>query len=123
MTKARGKIIGALKEVTELERVHYWSDGAASHFKSRFNMNSLLYHKQDFGVTAEWSFFGSNHGKGPVDGIGGTVKRSVYLAVLQNKEVVNGYEEFIRVAKKNNSTISVPFLLALKKKSSRTRRC
>ena len=35
---------------------------------------NLCYHKEDFWVQAEWHFYATSHGKGPCDGIGGTVK-------------------------------------------------
>ena len=35
---------------------------------------NLCYHKEDFGVQAEWHFYATPHDKGPCDGIGGTVK-------------------------------------------------
>ena len=41
---------------------------------------NLCYHKEGFGVQAEWHFYATSHGKGQCDGIGGTVKR---LASLQ----------------------------------------
>ena len=43
---------------------------------------NLCYHK-DFGVQAEWHFYATPHGKGPCDGIGGTVKRLATRASLQ----------------------------------------
>lgn len=100
-------ILNDMKKHSAFEHVHYWSDGAASQFKPKFNINNLVHHYADTGLTAEWSFFGSNHGKGPVDGIGGCVKRSVYLAVLQNQEVVNDYKDFLRVAQAKNEKIIV----------------
>ena len=37
-------------------------------------LNSCL-HKADFGITAEWHFSATSHGKGACDGLGGSVKR------------------------------------------------
>ena len=51
--------------------VHYWSDGAASQFKSRYNFLNVAFHQRDFECDADWSFFRTAHGKGPVDGVGG----------------------------------------------------
>ena len=65
-----------------IEHVHYWSDGPANQFKNCFTINNLLHHEEDYGSTADWSFFATAHGKGPIDGIGGEVKRQVWLAVL-----------------------------------------
>lgn len=43
----------------------------------------MYFHKSDFGIPAEWHFFPTAHGKGPCDGLGGTVKRSAASASLQ----------------------------------------
>ena len=43
-----------------------------------------LHYESDFnGMKAEWHFFSTSHGKGPCDGVGGTVKRSAARASLQ----------------------------------------
>lgn len=63
-------IIDDVKQHT-VTHAHYWSDGATSQFISKYNLNNLLHHKLDNNTTADWSFFGWNHGKGPVDGVGG----------------------------------------------------
>lgn len=69
--------------VKPLFKIYYFSDGAVSQYKNRFNMINLLNHEQDFGVSAEWHFFGTAHGKGPSDGLGGTLKRLATRASLQ----------------------------------------
>ena len=61
----------------------YFSDGAASQYKNRKNFLNLCYHKEDFGVKAEWHFSATSHGKGACDGLGGTVKRLAARASLQ----------------------------------------
>ena len=80
------------------KQVHYWSDGAGSQFKNRFNLASVLYHPHDFGTQATWSFFETAHGKGAVDGVGGAIKRAGWRAILQDRAVVNSAEEFAKVA-------------------------
>ena len=51
--------------------VHYWSDGAASQLKNRYNFLNVAFHQSDFECDADWSFSCTSHGKGPVDGVGG----------------------------------------------------
>lgn len=46
----------------------------------------------------EWHLFATSHGKGAVDGIGGTVKRSVSSAVLSRKVIVNNAQSFAETA-------------------------
>ena len=94
----------------KIERVHYWSDGAGSQFKNKFNFVNLLHHKSDMGCEADWSFFATSHGKGPIDGIGGEVKRSVWRDVLKGNVVVNSALEFYEAAIKLNKTITVLYV-------------
>ena len=67
----------------QITKVYYFTDGAASQYKNRKNFTNLCHHKTDFGLDAEWHFFATSHGKGPCDGIGGTVKRIITKASLQ----------------------------------------
>lgn len=89
--------------------VHYWSDGAASQFKSRYNFDNILHHEREFGIQADWSYFATAHGKGPIDGIGGEVKRQVWRSVLQGKVVVNNATEFANVASELCKSVTVKF--------------
>ena len=52
----------------------YFSDGAGSQYKNRKNFVNLCSHQEDFGVSAEWHFYVTSHGKGACDGLGGTLK-------------------------------------------------
>ena len=71
-----------------LKTVHIWSDGPASQFKNRYIAVAIVTRQKMTGLQIEWNFFTTSHGKGPVDGIGGSVKRHVWLAVKSCKHVV-----------------------------------
>lgn len=58
------------------------SDGAASQYKNRKNFANICNFKNKYGVECEWHFFATSHGKGPCDGIGGTLKRMATRACL-----------------------------------------
>ena len=47
------------------------------------NFLNLSLHEEDFDIPAEWHFLATSHGKGPSDGIGGTIKREATKASLQ----------------------------------------
>ena len=49
----------------------------------RFNLRNMCFHSNDFGVSCEWNFFATAHGKSVCDGIGGTVKRIIGRLSLQ----------------------------------------
>lgn len=106
------EILSQLKQrISAITKVHYWSDGAASQFKNRFMFANLTYHKEELKIEADWSFFETAHGKGAVDGIGGSVKNRVWRAVLQGKEVVVDAKSFFNVASKiSDGTIKIVFI-------------
>ena len=64
-------------------KIIFFSDGAASQYKNRKNFFNLCHHKEDFGISAEWHFSATAHGKGTCDGLGGTVKRLAARASLE----------------------------------------
>ncbi len=72
-----------LPERLHPKKIIYFSDGAASQYKNRKNFLNLCHHKDDFGMSAEWHFSATSHGKGACDGLGGTVKRLAARASLQ----------------------------------------
>jgi hypothetical protein len=66
------EVIGPGWEFPKLEKFYISTDGAASHFKSRFTLFSLfdLFKKR----RAMWQFCAPGHGKGPWDGICAIIK-------------------------------------------------
>lgn len=72
-----------LKFKNKLKKIFYFSDGSAAQYKNRKNFVNLCHHKKDFGIDAEWHFSATAHGKGPCDGVGGTVKREAARTSLQ----------------------------------------
>lgn len=71
------------KEVPNLAKIHYFTDGCAAQYKNKKNFINVCHHQQDFGIPCEWNFFATAHGKGACDGIGGTAKRAVYRESLR----------------------------------------
>ena len=83
-----------------LRQIHIFSDGAACQFKNKYLWAFLSSSFQDMfpNLHVEWHFFATSHGKGAVDGVGGTVKRAVSTAVLSRQERVHTAADFARVA-------------------------
>ena len=101
-------IINHLKQTgVPITHVHYWSDGPSSQFKNQYNFTNILFHKEDYGSTADWNFFATSHGKGDNDGVGGDVKNAVWRKVLQQKEVVGDLVSFVWVAKSKFPSIVI----------------
>ena len=60
--------------------MYYFTDGAAAQYKNKKNFVNLAFHAKDFMIEAEWHICATAHGKGPCDGIGGTLKRQAARA-------------------------------------------
>lgn len=67
-----------------IRHIYYFSDGSAAQYKNFKNFANLCHHEKDYGISAEWNFFATSHGKSPCDGIGGTIKRLAQRASLQS---------------------------------------
>lgn len=70
-------------KIPNVNHVIYFSDGASAQYKNKKNFINLTHHSKDFQMSAEWHFFPTSHGKGPCDGLGGTLKRLAARASLQ----------------------------------------
>ena len=99
-------------KITNISKIIYFSDGAASQYKNRYNLLNLLHHKEDFKIPAEWHYFATSHGKGPSDGLGGTLKRLVDKANLQSKtgDQIQTPDQIFKWAKENVKGINCQFV-------------
>ena len=62
------------KDLPQIEKVIYFSDGCSGQYKNHKNFTNLLRHYCHYALYAEWHFFATSHGKNACDGIGGTIK-------------------------------------------------
>ena len=98
--------MSSLKQVVEIaeewakrkfHRLIVWSDGMGSQFRSRFVFKilsgTLLVDK-----SLSWFYNERHHGKGPMDGVGGTLKNVVFRKVKSNKAVIHNPKEFAEAA-------------------------
>src|SRR6218665_820740 len=96
----RAILKAASSEGWDIRQLHMFTDGAGSQFKNRFVLSQVvkpsLLHESLIGL--DWSFFATAHGKGPVDGVGGTVKRAVWRRILQERIHINSAEDFSKSA-------------------------
>ena len=84
-----------------------WSDGCDSQFRSRFVFQLLKSYLKD--LTIEWNFSEANHGKGSMDGIGGSNKNMVIRQLRSGKPIVNSPKEFCDAAYRLVPSIFVIF--------------
>ena len=86
-----------IEKIGEPSKIFYFSDDCAAQYKNRKNFINLCHHEEDFSIPAEWHFFATSHGKGPCDGVGGTVKRLAARASLQrpyDKQILTPHQLF-----------------------------
>ena len=104
-------IFSSLKaKYPDIQRIDIFSDGAASQFKQRFLFSNLYPWEEKFEVKLRWHFFATSHGKGVVDGLGGTIKRSVFRYIRTGKAQAATPEEFAKVAATRNPGIHIKFI-------------
>ncbi len=83
----------------EVNEVHIFSDGPSSQFKNKYIVRLLQTFQKNLGGRILWHYFATSHGKGAVDGVGGTVKRTVWSAVSTRKvQSVTSAKSFADVA-------------------------
>lgn len=87
------------KVSSPLTEIDLFSDGAAQHFKQKFMFLYVTSLFESKGIRVNWHFFATSHGKGAVDGVGGTVKRAVYSAMKTRRAHVGSAEDYANVAK------------------------
>ena len=105
------------------QKIHYFSNIGAGHYKDCKHFLNLCHHAEDFGSQCKWNFFlffpcnisiATLHGKSPCDVIGRMVKRLVSNASLQRPtdlQILNA-EEMFNFSKDNISGIHFMFLKA-----------
>lgn len=100
-----GKLIALLKErYQNLKKIHYLTDSPTSQYRNKTMFQILCHHVQDFGVTARWNYLEVGHGKGPCDGLGGSVKRSADMAVRQGKCSIQNAGDFYKWVTSNDAS-------------------
>ena len=104
-------VLHSLKvKVPTISSIDVFSDGPTSQFKQRFLFSNLYYWEQAHEISIKWNFFATSHGKGVVDGIGGTVKRTVWRNVRCEKNHILNAKEYAELAKQLCPNIQIDFI-------------
>ncbi|XP_044577453.1 uncharacterized protein LOC123260425 [Cotesia glomerata] len=100
------------KKFAVINTIFYFSDGAPQQFKNNKAFTNLCYHYADFEINAEWHFFATAHGKGPCDGLAGSLKRYAARASLQmnNKEHILKPQDLFSWGTKNFTSVDFTFI-------------
>lgn len=94
----------------EVKDLVIFSDGSAAQFKNKFTISNLCYFEDEFGLTPQWHYFATSHGKGAVDGIGGCVKHRVWQEVKSRRANVYTAEEFSECASRVLDKVKIIFV-------------
>ena len=90
------KLLELAAELASFKKVIFWSDGCGSQYRSRYAFDLITHLPKELEIT--WNFFEHDHGKGCVDGIGGTVKNTVFRRVCAKKVVILNAKHFAEYA-------------------------
>ena len=102
----------------QIKHIHYYTDSPTSQYRNKTIFYLLSHHKELFGVSASWNFFEAGHGKGPCDGVGGSVKRMADEAVRQQKVTIQDASDFFAWTQQHQSSSSVSFSFVSKETCS-----
>ena len=94
----------------QIKTINIFSDAASSQFKQRYLFSNLHEWATDFGVQLVWNFFATSHGKGAVDGIGGSLKRSVWRVVRAGTKSPIDAASYAGIATQRNPNINVVYI-------------
>ena len=90
-----------------IDEVDICSDGASSQFKQRFLFSNLSLWEDLLQVKLRWHFSATSHGKGVVDGLGGTIKRAVWRHIRSERGFSSTPEQFFELARDRNPGITI----------------
>ena len=85
----------------EIEDLRIWTDGPTSQFKNKFVMEGMKMLSVKHNIPLSWNFSATSHGKGPVDGIGGCLKRIAMEKVKTRQCSINNADEFCQAVQGN----------------------
>ena len=103
---------------SDVTHVKIWTDGPPSQFKNQFAMASMNMSKKH-NVKLSWNFSATSHGKGPVNGVGATLKRHAMEKVQTSKVTINNVNEFYQAVRDSNIKVTLINTTELQKYSNK----
>ena len=91
----------------EVKHIKIWTDGPASQFKNQYVITSMPMLSAKHNVKLSWNFSATGHGKGPIDGVGATLKRQAMEKVQIRKCVINNASEFFNAVQGSNIKVTM----------------
>ncbi len=104
-----------------LKQIHYWTDSPTAQYRNKTIFNLISSHHLLYkGIHATWNYFESGHGKGPCDGIGGTVKRLADDAVKRGVASIQDAHDFYAWACQEREESSIEYLFVSREDCARS---
>ena len=61
-------------------------------------------------IKLKWHFFATSHGKGVMDGLGGSIKRSVWGIICSQDHTISNASEYADLARQRNPNIDILYI-------------
>ena len=90
----------------EVKHIKIWTDGPPSQFNG-YAMASMPMLSAKHNVKLSWNFSATSHGKGPIDGVGATLKRQAMEKVQTRKCVIKNTGEFFNAVQGSNIKVTM----------------
>lgn len=98
------KLVEYVKREFGEKKMIFFSDGAASQYKNKYNFLNICMFENEFGLKIEWNYFCTAHGKGPCDALGGAFKRRARIYNMQHPtDALDDAKSLFKWAKNNES--------------------
>ena len=99
MEYSKASVIPFLDEILmgmppEADSIRIWTDEPFIQFRNKFIMASMKMLSHRHNLKFCWNFSATSHGKGPVDGVGGFLKRMASEKVMSRLPIINNAVEF-----------------------------
>lgn len=107
------QVIAEVKAILpNIDMVHYMTNSPTSQYRNKQIFSIVAQHDIIFpGFRASWLLFEAGHGKGPCDGVGGTVKRLADMAVKRHSAIIQSADDFYKWGKtQENSSLKYMFV-------------
>ena len=93
----------------DLQKIEFLSDGTGQHFKQKYSLCQVLTLNFPH-LTVIWNFSPTSHVKGPIDGIGGTLKRRVTEKVMGMRGKVKSTVHFSKLAEEVCPSVRIRYI-------------
>ena len=91
----------------EITSLKLFSDGTGQHFKQKFSICQVVTLNFPEVRQVSWHFFATSHGKGPIDGLGGTIKHRISEYSMVNLVTT---EDFAKLANNRCPKILIDYV-------------